>query len=393
MGAGGMSPLRTVLERSCKVPIDFTFRCGRSLRDEERKLRTNTQVLSLLMQYSSRWRHVKFIGISLAEALLLRDVHGRIPLLRSVKLHLCLDSVESERTDMVSAFEIAPELSHVNLNGIPLGHVLLDPRAKQNLRYLRVNHSAAADSRFSCRTPTLSDVLCAYPKLTNITHRRCSFLDDVPWPASPPLDTPRTVYTNITSLSVADGDSINVISLPNLTDLDAGFGGRDFVEGLFPCVVSLLQHSCCRLSSLRLQYAEWDEDSMGVLLSLIPDLQTLSISSGGLPEMENMMFVLTRLLGEKSEANSLKPKYVSRLKMLDISLCVMVPRLFSRWTFISSAFLEMVAMREKYGALEVVELEGDFKRGEGFPHLCSDDLKRWKDFCGRRLIRAYMLAH
>ncbi|KAF9012909.1 hypothetical protein BDZ89DRAFT_1046915 [Hymenopellis radicata] len=244
----------------------------------------------------------------------------QIPHLQSVGLGLYVEDIGSERADMVTAFEIAPELSHVNLNGIPLGQVLLDPCAKQNLRYLRVNHSAAADSRFSCRTPTLSNVLCAYPKLTNVTHRRCSFLDDVPWPASPPLDTPRTVYTNITSLSVADGDSINVISLPNLTDLDAGFGGRDFVEGLFPCVVSLLQHSRCRLSSLRLQYAEWDEDSMGVLLSLVPDLETLSIWSGGLPEMENMMFVLTRLLGEKSEADGPRPRYVPRLKTLHFCL-------------------------------------------------------------------------
>ncbi|KAF9000795.1 hypothetical protein BDZ89DRAFT_694335 [Hymenopellis radicata] len=274
----GVSHLRTVLERSCRAPLDFIFGYEGSSRDEEREV--PARLLSLLMQYSSRWRSAEFTGLTFLEALLLRSVRGQIPHLQSVGLALYVEDIGSERADMVTAFEVAPELSQVNLKGIPLSQVLLDPCAKQNLCSLRVNHSAAADLMFSCRTPTLSDVLRTYPKLTNISHRR-SFLDAVTWPTPPPLDTPRTVYTNITSLSVADGDSINVISLPNLTDLDAGFGGRDFVEGLFPCVVSLLQHSRCRLSSLRLQYAEWDKDSMGVLLSLVPDLETLSISSGG----------------------------------------------------------------------------------------------------------------
>ncbi|KAF9000790.1 hypothetical protein BDZ89DRAFT_1050802 [Hymenopellis radicata] len=342
----GLSPLRMVLERSCKVPLDFAFTCGRSLRNEERKVRTNSQLLSLLMQHSSRWRHVEFMGMSLAEALLLGDVHGRIPLLRSVKLDLCLDSVGSERRDMVSAFEIAPELSHVDLCSIPLGHVLLDPCAKQNLRYLRVNHSAATDSRFSCHTPTVSDVLRKYPKLTNLIHRRQSwFFDVVTWPAPPPLHTARAVYTNITSLSVAECGSINCVSLPNLTNLDAGKDGDCFVQGLFPCVVSLLQHSRCRLSSLRLRFAEWDGDSMGMLLSLVPDLETLLISSGGLPGIDDMMSALTRFLGEKSAVGSLRPKYAPRLKTLDIALHVTIrPRVFPNWAFTSSEFLSMVGI-------------------------------------------------
>ncbi|KAF9006370.1 hypothetical protein BDZ89DRAFT_571038 [Hymenopellis radicata] len=348
-------------------------RCSRSLRHEDREV----PLLYLLMEHSSRWRHAEFMDMTLAEVLILGNVRGRITQLRTVRLDVHWE--EDERTDIVSAFEVAPELSHVDLGGLSLDQVLLD---KQNLQYLQVKHGA-----FSEEYPiySLSNIIRASPKLTEITLYRSPFLDVV-WAAPPPSSTPRSVYTNLTSLSVVEGESISVIALPNLTDLDVGIDVFGVVQGILPCVVSLLQHSRCRLSSLYLRFAEW----MGMLLGLVPDLEMLSISSGGMPGTGDMMSVLMHLLGEKSNADGLSPKYVPRLEMLEISLFFMAR--LPRWTFTDNGFLDMVAMREEHGALEVVELDGDFERGEAFPPLCSDDLKRWMDMCEKGLIVATVMA-
>ncbi|KAF9021036.1 hypothetical protein BDZ89DRAFT_252798 [Hymenopellis radicata] len=199
----GVSRLRTVLERSCSVPLDFVFARSRVQQDDEREV--STQLLFLLMEHSARWRSVEFMGVTFAEALLLGNVRGRITKLRSVKLEVSFEPVEFERKDMVSAFQLAPELSHVNLRGILLDQ-LLDPCAK--LRHLRVEYYRDAREEQSYRKYSLSDVLRAYPQLTNLTLQCSSSLDVVTWPVPPPHSTPRTVHTSLTSLSIADGDSI-----------------------------------------------------------------------------------------------------------------------------------------------------------------------------------------
>ncbi|KAF8989583.1 hypothetical protein BDZ89DRAFT_1152261 [Hymenopellis radicata] len=264
-------------ERSCKVPLEFTFRCGRSPRHEDREV----PLLYLLMEHSSRWRHAEFIHMTLAEALVLGNVRGRITQLRSVRLVVW---EEDERANIVSAFEVALELSHVDLCGLSLDQVLLD---KQKLQYLQLKHGAASEEY---PIYSLSNILRASPRLTKITLYRSPSLM---------LSGPHRL--------LVEGDGINVIALPNLTDLDVAF----------------CKHSRCRLSSLYLRFAVWDEDLMGMLLSLVPDLEMLSISSGGMPGTDDMMSVLMHLLGEKSNADSLSPKYVPRLEMLEISLFFM----------------------------------------------------------------------
>ncbi|KAF9012915.1 hypothetical protein BDZ89DRAFT_474740 [Hymenopellis radicata] len=105
-----VSHLRTVLERSCTIPLTFFFK-GRGDVEPE----VPTQLLSVLMEYSSRWRSAEFVGMTFAQALLLGNVRGRIPHLQAMSINLCLEDVGDERRDVVSAFEIAPELSHVGV--------------------------------------------------------------------------------------------------------------------------------------------------------------------------------------------------------------------------------------------------------------------------------------
>ncbi|KAF8992638.1 hypothetical protein BDZ89DRAFT_1086137 [Hymenopellis radicata] len=96
------------------------------------------------------------------------------------------------------------------------------------------------------------------------------------------------------------------------------------------------------------------------------------------------MSMLMRFLGEKGD-DGLQPKYVPRLKTLGIYLSGWSdPK--PRWRFISKVFLDMVAMRERCGALEVVRLRGDCRRLREFPHSGFDDWERWNDMSKRGLI-------
>lgn len=378
------SRLRTVLERSCSVPLDFSFACG-CRPDVEREMPET--LISLLIQHSARWRSAQFLEMTLGEALLLGNVRGLVSQLKSITLELSWERSESERTDMITAFEIAPELSRVVLCGVPLGQVVLDSRTKQNLQYLRVGHDGAGEDRlrFSSRTPCLSNILEDYPELRNVDLLCASKYDSITWSEPPPLNTPRTVYANLTSLRVVESAGFNLISTPNLTDLDVGLDGLNYNQGLFSCVISLLQYSGCHLSSLHLHFAEWDEESMGVLLGLVPELETLSISSGGLQGSDEMMMLFKSYLYESEDGAGVRPMHVPRLRELCIRLDAAVGSK-AEWTFVSRVFVDMVAMRAKCG-LEVVSLSGVC---EGlFPQLLSKDWEgQWKDMKERGLIEA-----
>ncbi|KAF8992637.1 hypothetical protein BDZ89DRAFT_121277 [Hymenopellis radicata] len=114
----GESHLRTVLERSRSVPLDFGLDCGRRIVSAPE---THARMLSVLMQHSSRWRSAEFSAMSLNDALLLENVRGRVPELESITLsEVCLQRTGSERI-VTSAFEIAPKLMRVDLHFVTLG--------------------------------------------------------------------------------------------------------------------------------------------------------------------------------------------------------------------------------------------------------------------------------
>ncbi|KAF9006368.1 hypothetical protein BDZ89DRAFT_571010 [Hymenopellis radicata] len=312
-----VSRLRMVLERTGSVPLDFTFSYRRGGRYSDTR-EAPVELLTLLMQYSSQWRSAEFRAITFAEALLLENVRGRVPEIRSVQLSLDREEFEPEQTDMISAFEIAPKLSQVVLGTLPLGHVLLDSGAKQLLQYLRLEHHERSDLVYAHGTPSLSAILHDYPNLTAV---RISFeavreSRVLARPTPPPPSAPRSVYPKLTSLAVSEVECLNHISLPNLVDLHAGLHAREYIPGLLPCTIALLQHSRCSLSSLRLHYPEWDAASLGALLELVPNLEALSILFGG-RGVDDMLHILMQYLGEQDGGGG-RLRYVPRLKTLFI---------------------------------------------------------------------------
>ncbi|KAF9012908.1 hypothetical protein BDZ89DRAFT_1142737 [Hymenopellis radicata] len=260
---------------------------------------------------------------------------------------------------MLSAFEIAPKLSCIELFNLSLGHVLFNSRTKKNIEGLAVwHHVYDEDLMFSCSTPALSEIVRGYPNLASFTvccieqglgpHSR------VNWPTLPPSAAPRFVHTNLRYLAiVGGGDCFNLVSLPNLVDLRVGSDHQGFIHDLVPCLISLLQHSRCRLRELFLRFPSWDKESMGVLLGLLPELDTFTIDSGA-----------CRALIEGDGAVRLIPKYLPRLKTMSILLAEAAT--IPRWAFIDRAFIDMLSMRRDHG------LKGFNLGGEEF-------LEQWKN--------------
>ncbi len=388
--------LREVLERSRRLPLDFVFRCNYAFSED---------LLSILMQTSSRWRSAEFSAITTDNALLLQSVRGSVPQLESLTLHLERGGFESR--DKISAFEIAPKLTRVGLCYVRLKQVVLEPSVKQNIRHLRIG----SYPNKSTHRPSFLRVLRDFNNLTNVDFYSRSELDGaisqeefivfdcaprrghigIPWTALLPReDTSRTVYENIRSLRMGDEKWLSYIGLPNLVSLDVGYDVSPVLilnEHLVPRVISLLRHSqCSSLVSLHLHGAQWEEDSMSMLLGLVPDLETLAISSGGRPSINDQMTVLTRFLREKV--------CIPRLKKLCISLFAKETREGADWEFIGKAFLDMVGMRAEFGALEVVRMRGEYEvYGRVFPRLGVEDRAQWDDLCGRGLIDAHVVKY
>ncbi len=199
------------------------------------------------------------------------------------------------------------------------------------------------------------------------------------WPTLPPqADAPRVVHSSLESLVIAGGgDSVHFVSLPNLVRLTVGAeSNTTFIHRLMPCVISFLQHSCCRLTSLDLKFPSWDEESMCVLLELLPELDSLTILSGGLPGVDDMFRVLTSHLAATKDGDSgsrLEPKCLPRLKTAVINLAEAATP--PQWAFVDGAFLDMVAMRGEHG-LEVFHLCGQCDSGEAWSNLELDDRDR-----------------
>ncbi|KAF9005718.1 hypothetical protein BDZ89DRAFT_1234616 [Hymenopellis radicata] len=312
--------------------LDFGLDCGRRIVSAPE---THARMLSVLMQHSSRWRSAEFSEMSLKDAVLLENVRGHVPQLESITLsEVCWERAGSERI-VTSAFEIAPKLVRVDLHFVTLEQL------------------------------TTVDLYCT------------SALDVFDWPAPPPSEAPRSVYPNVTSLRVVEGDSgLNFISLPNLIDLNVGMDHSDLIQGLLPCVIGLLQHSRCRLTSLHLHHAKWDEKLLGVLFGLVPDLETLLITFLELG-LTNRMSMLMRFLGEKGDDGS-QPKYVPRLKTLGIYL--------SGWSDPKPGGGLLARCFWIWSLCEVVRLRGDSRRLREFPHSGFDDWERWNDMSKRGLI-------
>ncbi|KAF8906145.1 hypothetical protein CPB85DRAFT_1314184, partial [Mucidula mucida] len=348
----GLLRLGTVLERARSVPLDFVFFSRRGSPV------LSVALLSLLTEYSHQWRSASFFGLTPNEARPLELIRGCVPELQKLELDFMGEDVK--RAELISAFQFAPKLLQVGLHYFPLGQVLLDSSVKQNLQSLTITYPDKEDDTDSVPGPV--------PFLYELIFG--SLLHTGAWPAP---RTPRTVFAGLTSLRAIEGDSLNRISLPRLANLAVGINSEALTPGILPCLIGLLRHSRCRLKTLVLRSVAWDEESLVMLLALVPDLAVLTLNFWGTQDLDDTLRILTRCLSATGDDG---PKYVPQLETLGIQLSVIAAQ--SKWTFIDKGFLDMVLMRAERG-LTVVRLYGMHRWSvNAVPTLKGDDLKQWR---------------
>ncbi|KAF9012912.1 hypothetical protein BDZ89DRAFT_474696 [Hymenopellis radicata] len=72
------------------------------------------------------------------------------------------------------------------------------------------------------------------------------------------MGTPREVYASVVSLNTTEINSLYLISLPHLTDLNVVLVVDQVDFTILPSIISLLRHSRCRLSTLSLGHGGLD---------------------------------------------------------------------------------------------------------------------------------------
>ncbi|KAF8914796.1 hypothetical protein CPB85DRAFT_1296995 [Mucidula mucida] len=364
----GVLRLQKVLERARSAPLDFTF------YSNSETTRLSIALLSLLTEYSQQWRSVAVRWLTPKEARPLELVCGRVPELQTVTLSFTRGGKDVKPTDLISAFQFAPKLSQVALHDFPLGQVSLDSSVKQNLQSLNLTYPCGEEDM--ANGFSLSKFLCEYPSLKKFYLFRCRESTARAWP-TPCGGASRTIYAGLTSVCAVEGGSLNRISLPSLVHLEVGSYTETLNPGVVPCVISLLQHSRCRLATLDLCAAAWDEESLRVLLALVPDLDALTITFESMQGVDDAVRILTHCLSDGSP----EPKYVPRLKVLYIDLAFMG----MKWSFVDERFLDMVFIRADWGLL-VVDFFVEYWGIDSVPVLTEDDLRRWDDLKKAGLI-------
>ncbi len=371
--------LRSMLGRTRGLPINFTLPFHSDSPEhsisEHKTLRV---LLGVLGQYSMQWSSVRFLGLPMSGTRVLCAVRERLPLLKSLQLHIGdLDEEDSseedsegseeeeeetEDTTVLRAFEVAPNLSHVLLLNAPLGQVALPPSLESlTIHSVDYFHQEINIQAYSRATPPLHHVLTHFPKLcTVVLHRR--YFRTSENTARPPLSLPqRTVHNHLVSLQTSDFIYFYHVSLPSLEKLHVGPQYPHHEEPLndfLPAVSSLLRHSRCPLSRLTLQNGAWTADTLCNVLSLARQVEDLHIVYFWHPDeiVLPMLNTLTDALLEVAssecnrEGDMLRciPTFLPALKTLKITtLC---------WTFVNKAFVEMTARRWCKDGLRAVQL-------------------------------------
>ncbi|KAF8906141.1 hypothetical protein CPB85DRAFT_1563484 [Mucidula mucida] len=355
--------LGMVLERARSVPLDFKF----FSRSESPGL--SVALLSLLTEYSHQWRSAEVHWLTPNEARPLELIRGRVPELQELNVSFTRGGEDVKPTDLISAFQSAPKLLQVGLHHFPLDQVLLDASVKQNLQCLAITYPDKEEDTDLVPVPSLFEIISGYPSLKALRLSRSWKSDAGAWPAP---CAPRTVYAGLRSLRAVEGDSLNRISLPSLINLAVGINSEVLTPGILPCLISLLRHSRCHLKILGFCSVAWDEESLDVLLALVPDLIGLTVSFWGTQDVDDALRVLTRCL---SAAIDDGPKSVPQLKRLSIHLSFMAAQ--SKETFIDKEFLDMLSMRADHG-FKVVHFSGMHWGIGTVPVLKGADLRQWR---------------
>ncbi|KAF8889480.1 hypothetical protein CPB85DRAFT_1441340, partial [Mucidula mucida] len=113
-----LSRLHEVVKRSGNFSLDFVLDCSEQGKQDQEGQELRVALLVILMQCSFKWRIAHFCCITFSDALVLEDIRGRVPRLESLILEVdgkgvgteAHERAELEYTNIVSAFQIAPNL-------------------------------------------------------------------------------------------------------------------------------------------------------------------------------------------------------------------------------------------------------------------------------------------
>jgi hypothetical protein len=189
--------------------------CGLTVR----LVYSETAALNPLVACSSRWETVDIqMGVNMVA--ILEHVRGKVPMLRRLK---CSDSTG---VGPCTAFQIAPNLSSVLLNGKP--SLRLPWTQLKRLRQ-RVSHIADFSQLGSARNLVELSLTNSVPLTLSLAQAR---------------GLPESIleFPVLRLLYVEDGDFLNFLVLPALEDI--------YISRCLPPVTSLIDRSLCRLRKI-----------------------------------------------------------------------------------------------------------------------------------------------
>ncbi|KAK0216174.1 hypothetical protein IW262DRAFT_200989 [Armillaria fumosa] len=343
--ADAVEILRVVLERSRNHPLDFHFSCDCSVphsEAEEGPSQSMKQCFDLMIAHSRRWRAVEMtIHPSYLPRLSL--VRGKVDLLRK----MYLDCTHKPPSGDICAFEIAPKLEILHLNGM---------HEKANIGFPASNLVSLLDARsFSgdWLTPTYLAVVKSAPKLLSFSYHDYGVrsLDVHPVPDPPSL----VMASSLEELSASSPSFLRSLVLPSLKkvtlttmyDCDMGEPMITCPVGALGALHQMLLQSQCSLTRLCLVDADLDNNLVNVI-RLIPKLQEFAIEFyEWVPEIaDNYGAIMQSLVAQMTKVDvvdgALQHSVVPFLQTFTVDMHTIR---YAHVSFINSAFVDMVASR------------------------------------------------
>ncbi|KAJ7732953.1 hypothetical protein DFH07DRAFT_846167 [Mycena maculata] len=269
-----LEKLQTLLTRSTTHPLSIRFCTVARSFDQPTFSPHADRVLGALIGCSSRWMTV-FIRCTKHTFPLLAQVQGRLPILRTLAMDLCLDRFQ------LDAFDTAPQLRSLDLFGSVMLHT---PRPCLLLPWAQI-------TRYSCDFGFWEDQIAALESLVNV--REC-----------------RLIMANW-----VDNEHAGLLICPALRRLYVAPGDLEFTAPLLEELVieplkmtpppdtlrnlcSLIRRSACQLTKLCLIAAIpsiHDVSKLITALGLLPSLVELCVQSRRAHETTRLDDLVTSL--------------------------------------------------------------------------------------------------
>ncbi|KAK0189394.1 hypothetical protein F5146DRAFT_1224520 [Armillaria mellea] len=381
--------LRVVLERSSNHPLDFNFvYYGLPFfhsNVEERESQLMKQCFDIMIAHSRRWRAVE-MTIDRSYFPQLSLIRGKIDLLQDMYFRCCRAPPSGD----VHAFEIAPKLANLHLEGMYREANIHFPAS--NLVSLSDARSFAGDQL----TLTYLDVVKSAPKLLSFSYNDYGVQSLNIHPASDPPSP--VMASSVEELSASSPSFLRSLILPSLkkvtlttmydpdNDMDEELEVIKCPAGALGALHQMLLQSQCSLTRLCLVDADLD-DNLANIIRLMPRLQELAIEFyEWVPDIADdynpiMQSLVTQLSEVSMVDGSLQHSMVPFLQNLTVYLHTIR---YAHVSFINSAFVDMVAsrLRRPHDVPHLTELNL-WVIGQGWSYALSKEseetLKRLED--------------